>query len=83
MANIFELQDVFPGLVRDKVSLTNCSYIEAILELCTQHDMEPEAAASLLDGPLIQKLQAEGEDINILPETSKLPFDGEDEDGAS
>tara|TARA_Y100000593_G_C4188142_1_gene275451 strand:+ start:185 stop:403 length:219 start_codon:yes stop_codon:yes gene_type:complete len=59
--------------VEELVSKTQDGYLDAILEVCLKHGMEPEFAASLLSKSIIEKLHSEGVNLNILPKTSKLP----------
>ena len=50
------------------------SYIEAVLVVCEQQEIEPEVAAKLCTQPIIEKLEAEGRDFNMLPRGAKLPL---------
>ena len=49
-------------------------YIESILAVCEEMGIDPEQAAKYLSKPLIEKIRAEGESINLLPPTPKLPI---------
>jgi hypothetical protein len=48
-------------------------YIEGVLAVCEQMGIDPEQAAKYLSKPIIEKIRAEGESINLLPPTPKLP----------
>ena len=48
-------------------------YIESILAVCEEMGIDPEQAAKYLFKPIIEKIRAEGESINLLPTTPKLP----------
>jgi hypothetical protein len=49
-------------------------YIDAVLLLCTQYDIEPAIVAKSLSKPLVEKIRMEGQDLNLLPKpNSKLP----------
>lgn len=48
-------------------------YIEGILAVCEEMGIDPEQAAKYLSKPIIEKIRAEGESINLLPTTPKLP----------
>jgi hypothetical protein len=52
-------------------------YIDAILELCEKHGIEPESVAKLVTKPIREKLKAEFENKNMLKggKRSKLPLD--------
>ena len=62
----------FCQLVEDEVSICG-SYIEAVLLVCENIEIEPAVAAKLLSLPLIEKIQAEGINFNLLPKKSELP----------
>lgn len=49
-------------------------YIDSILAVCEEMGIDPEQAAKYLSKPIIEKIRAEGESINLLPTTPKLPI---------
>jgi len=71
---IFEDSNKFVSEVEDYVRSNGGGYIEAILELCDKHTIEPQVAAKFLTQPIIEKIQAEGEDFNLLPRGARLPI---------
>lgn len=52
------------------------SYMDAIIEHCTQTGLEIEVAAKLISGALKSKIKIEAEELNFLPKsnTAKLPI---------
>lgn len=50
------------------------TYIDAVLKLCEDFALEPSYIAKHLPKPIIEKLREEGESINLLPKSSRLPF---------
>ena len=56
------------------VAKRNYSYIDAILKICEDYSLEPSYIAKHLTKPVIEKLREEGESINLLPKSSRLPF---------
>lgn len=58
--------------IENKVKSTNCGYIEAVIDSCTEMHIEPELAAKYLNKPIKEKIRVEGEQINLLPKTPKL-----------
>jgi hypothetical protein len=50
------------------------TYIDAVLKLCEDHSLEPSYMAKHLSKPIIEKLREEGENINLLPKSARLPF---------
>mgnify|MGYP003388960201 CR=1 FL=1 len=71
---IFEDSNKFVSEVEDYVKDNGGGYIEAILEHCEKYNIEPQVAAKFLTKPIIEKIQAEGEDFNLLPRGAKLPI---------
>ena len=51
-------------------------YIDAIVHYCTKNDIEIETVASIIksSGKLRSRLQAEGEQLNFLPRSARLPI---------
>jgi uncharacterized protein YllA (UPF0747 family) len=56
------------------VSQKKYTYIDAVLKLCEDFALEPAYIAKHLPKPIIEKLRQEGESINLLPKSSRLPF---------
>tara|TARA_Y100001937_G_scaffold30398_1_gene43745 strand:+ start:600 stop:818 length:219 start_codon:yes stop_codon:yes gene_type:complete len=69
-----EVERLFTTELQKVVEDYGGSYIDAILGLCEKHDLEPAFAAKYLSKPIIEKIQAEGESLNMLPQTAKLPI---------
>lgn len=51
-------------------------YIDAIVHYCDKNDIEIETVASIIksSGKLRSRLQAEGEQLNFLPRSARLPI---------
>ena len=49
-------------------------YMDAVLELCDKHNLEPASAAKLLSKRIIEKIQVEGQKIHLLPRSGALPI---------
>ena len=60
--------------IEDIVHKENLSYMDAIVFAATTKNIEPEAAALLLNDNIKDKLEAEARDLNFLPKVSKLPI---------
>jgi len=69
-----EVERLFTTELQKAVEEYGGSYIDAIVGLCDQYDLEPAFAAKYLSKPIIEKIQVEGESLNMLPQTSKLPI---------
>lgn len=50
-------------------------YMDAVIHLCEENNMEVEAAATIIRNNIRikSKLQAQAEDLNFLPKSSRLP----------
>lgn len=69
-----QAQETFSRKVEVRVQENGDGYINAIIELSDEYGIEPNVAAKFISKPIIEKVQQEGQDINLLPETSKLPI---------
>ena len=54
----------------------NLTYMDAIVYYCERNQMEIETAASMIKGNfrIKSQIQQEGEQLNFLPKTAKLPI---------
>tara|TARA_Y100001937_G_scaffold94062_1_gene127506 strand:+ start:3039 stop:3260 length:222 start_codon:yes stop_codon:yes gene_type:complete len=72
---LLEQNDInFSLMVEEEVAKRKDGYIDAIIALCDKLNLDPKYVAKHLSDPIKEKLQAEGQEINLLPKTSKLPF---------
>lgn len=61
----------------DKLVKNNkLNYMDAVIYFCEKNDVEIETAASMIRSNLRMKsmIQDEGEELNFLPRTAKLPI---------
>lgn len=58
------------------VNINLLTYMDAIVYFCEKNDVEIETAASLVKGNfrIKSQLQQEGEILNFLPKTARLPI---------
>jgi len=51
-------------------------YMDAVVHFCEKNNVELETAASIIksNGKFKAIIQNEGEDLNLLPKTAKLPL---------
>tara|TARA_B110000211_G_C14079543_1_gene553828 strand:+ start:118 stop:342 length:225 start_codon:yes stop_codon:yes gene_type:complete len=68
MANTFSLE------IEEIVLKEKMTYMDAIVFAANSKNIEPEAAAALLNNNVKDKLEAESRDLNLLPKISKLPI---------
>lgn len=72
----FLSKDRFAAEVEALVLKTKMNYIDAIVEYCTQHNIELESVSKLISKPLKEKLRYDAQELNFLKKTSRgrLPF---------
>lgn len=71
----FISKDKFAEDIEALVLKTNMNYIDAIVDYCTQNEIEVESVSKLLNKPLKEKIKAIATELNYLKKTSrgKLP----------
>ena len=70
-----EQKKVFSHRVENYVKDQGGSYIDAVLSLCEEYEIEPPRVAKSLSKPLVEKIKIEGQDLNLLPRPeNKLPI---------
>ena len=67
-----KLEKEFSKTVERHVENNECGYIEAVVEVCNEFDIDPTLGAKYLSTPIKEKIRVEGEEINLLPRTPKL-----------
>ena len=69
-----QVGNTFASQVEANVGKNGGSYIDTIVNLCEEHQIEPELAAKHLTKPIIEKIEAEGRNFNLLPQKARLPI---------
>ena len=71
----FISKDKFAEDIEALVLRTKMNYIDAIVEYCSQNEIEVESVSKLLNKPLKEKIKADATELNYLKKTSrgKLP----------
>ena len=69
-----EVKNKFCNEVIKMANKNGGEYIEAVIELSENYGFGPEIGAKLLSKPIIEKIRIEGQEINLLPKMSQLPF---------
>jgi hypothetical protein len=64
----------FPKEVERYAIKHGVSYIDSVLAICEEFGIEPQMAAKFLSKPIIQKIKAEGQGLNLLPKKTRLPL---------
>ena len=67
----------FSKRVIDNVLKNNLEYIESVIDLAEQYEIDIKVAAKHLTKPIIEKIEKEAKEINLMSSnTTKLPFWG-------
>ena len=65
----------FSKLVEQTVFEKRLSYMDAIVWLCEQHNIEIEDCRKFINPIIKDKLEAEARRLNFLPRTNELSFE--------
>ena len=71
-------KEKFSSKVLERVKKTNLSFMECILELSEEFNLDPIASGKLLTKPIIEKVEQEAKNLNLIKnkkKTLKLPVD--------
>ena len=71
MEDNFLSKDRFASEIESLVLKTKMNYIDAIVEYCTQHNIELENVGKLISKPLKEKLKYDAQELNFLKKTSR------------
>ena len=52
----------------------NTRYLDAVVAIAEAEDIPVESMSKALSKPIIEKIQQEGQELNFLPKSSKLPI---------
>jgi hypothetical protein len=69
-----ETQNDFCKQIEKYAEKWKTSYMDAVIAVCESKDIPVESVARILTKPIIEKIKQEGEGLNFLPKTSKLPI---------
>jgi hypothetical protein len=65
----------FTKLIEDVVQRLNVSYMDAVINVCNDHDVDLEDVRKFITPIIKDKIQAEAMHLNFLPRANTLPFD--------
>lgn len=63
----------FTKMVEDTVRMKRLSYIDAIVHLCEQHNIEIEDIRKYISLSIKNKLEVEAQNLNFMPKGNSLP----------
>jgi hypothetical protein len=74
MDKLFLNKNHFTKMIERNARDKNLSYIEAIIDICEENNLEPEDIAKYISGIIKDKLEAEARSLNFLPRLNTLPI---------
>jgi hypothetical protein len=69
-----ETQNDFCRQIEKYVEQWGVSYLDAVISVCESKEIPVESVAKVLSKPIIEKIQQEGQELNFLPKSNKLPI---------
>ena len=69
-----EIKNKYYGEVLELATKESMTYMDSVIHVSEEYGFGPELGAKFLTKPLVEKIRIEGEDLNMLPRKSKLPF---------
>ena len=69
-----ETQNDFCRQIEKYVEEWGVLYMDAVIAVCESKDIPVESVAKILSKPIIEKIQQEGQELNFLPKSNKLPI---------
>jgi hypothetical protein len=70
----FRSPNEFSLYIEEVVQKNRIGYMEAVIQYCTEIDIDIEAISKLVNKSLKDKIQIEAEEQNYLRRTAKLPL---------
>jgi len=65
----------FNKLVEDTVKSFKMSYLDAVLYICDENNIEVEDSKKYISNVIKEKIEAEAMRLNFLPRGNELPFE--------
>lgn len=75
MNDNFLTKSEFSKLVEKTVLSKKMSYIDAVLAVCDDHQVDPEDVKKFISGPIQDKIEGEAMRLNLIPKSSELIFE--------
>jgi uncharacterized protein YdhG (YjbR/CyaY superfamily) len=74
MEKHFLNKNQFSKMIENVIREKKLSYIEAIIDICEENNLEPEDIAKYINSIIKDKLEAEARSLNFLPRQNTLPL---------
>ena len=69
LTNKIETTDltILSSEVEKIASINGGMYIDAVISVCENHNIDPGIASKFLSTPIVEKIKVEGQEVNLLP----------------
>ena len=64
----------FCDMVEEYIYMKDVPYIEAVIDLMGEHEIEADRIPNLINTSIRDKIEAEARDLNFLEQINKLPL---------
>ena len=64
----------FCDMVEEYIYMKDVPYIEAVIDLMGEHDIDPERIPNLINTSIRDKIEAEARNLNFLERINTLPL---------
>lgn len=71
----FLTKSEFSKLVEKIVMEKRMGYIDAVLYVCEDHNVDPEDVKKFISGPIQDKIEGEAMRLNLIPKSNELFFE--------
>lgn len=71
----FLTKSKFAKMIESSVTKDKLSYMDAVIHLCDQHNVELEEVRKFISPVIKNKLEAEAMNLNFLPRGNQLPIE--------
>lgn len=72
---VFLNKSKFSRMVETTVFGKKLSYMDAVIDVCEETNIEPEDVKKFLNGVIVEKVEAEAMNLNFLPRQNMLIFE--------
>jgi hypothetical protein len=69
----FMTKRAFSDLVLARVLKTRSTFMDAVIDLCKQYEIELENSRKFLSNKVKERIECEAKDLNYLPKENQLP----------
>ena len=75
MAFTIHTSEAFAKHIEKAVQEKHMSYLDAVIEFCNQHQLEPESLVPFINDKIKRALGQEAQKLHLMPKRRELPLD--------